>query len=259
MKIITLGTSHGDHTYCRFNSSTLLEFGEDRYLIDAGVPVDALLFRRKVDFNDLMAVFVTHMHGDHAAGIPNLIKYIEKMDEKGKRQGNPRRRPASFFLPEDQAILPLTQWCQALHLKCPSPLFSLNAVCAGVVYQDQNIIVTAHPTRHLVSHTGQGPISFAYQVQGEGKNLLFTGDLTPDFSDFPQIALEQPFDLIFCEATHYPPQAALPTLERTRTKALVFYHIHDPWHGEGETRLLDYYRSLDYPCRIAHDGDAFEL
>lgn len=114
------------------------------------------------------------------------------MDEKGKRQGNPRRPPASFFLPEDQAILPLTQWCQALHLKCPSPLFSLNAVCAGVVYQDQNIIVTAHPTRHLVSHTGQGPISFAYQVQGEGKNLLFTGDLTPDFSDFPQIAWSSP-------------------------------------------------------------------
>lgn len=256
MKIVTLGTSHGDHTYCRFNSSTLLEVGGERYLVDAGVPVDALLFRRGVDFNDLTAIFVTHMHGDHAAGLPNLIKYIEKMYSKGQREGKGRCRPAELFLPEVAAIQPLTQWCRALHLECPSPLFSLNAVHPGVVY-DAGIKVTAHPTRHLVSPGGEGPISFAYQIQGEGKNLLFTGDLTADFSDFPKIALEQDFDCIFCEATHYPPPLAVPVLQRAKTKRLVFYHIHDPWHGEGEAKLLDYYRTLDYPCQVAHDGDEF--
>ena len=37
-KLITLGTSHGDPTFCRFNSSTLLQVDEALYLIDAGAP-----------------------------------------------------------------------------------------------------------------------------------------------------------------------------------------------------------------------------
>ena len=45
MRITTLGTSHGDPTYCRFNSSNLIEIAEASYLIDAGAPVDALLVR----------------------------------------------------------------------------------------------------------------------------------------------------------------------------------------------------------------------
>lgn len=181
------------------------------------------------------------------------------MYDKRRNEGKLRRRPAEIYLPEKEAIAPLAQWCRALHLEYPSPLFSLHAVYSGVIYKDQNITVTSHPTRHLLPQPGQPPISFAYQIQGEGKNLLFTGDLTADFSDFPHIALEQEFDLIFCEATHYPPQTALPTLRQARTQRLVFYHIHDPWHGDGEKKLLRYYQSLDYPCQVAHDGDTFVL
>jgi hypothetical protein len=42
MLITTLGTSHGDHTYCRFSSSTLFEIWENIYLIDAGFDLVSL-------------------------------------------------------------------------------------------------------------------------------------------------------------------------------------------------------------------------
>lgn len=251
MKITTLGTSHGNHTYCRFNSSTLLEVGENAYLIDAGVPVDALLTRRRTDFNSIKGIFITHMHGDHAAGLPNMIKYIEKFAKEG-------RDTASFFLPEEEAIEPLSAWCRALHLTCPSPLFTLNATHSGPVYEDENISVIAHRTKHLPMSGIDRP-SFGYQVKCEGKNILFTGDLDRWFSDFPEVALKEEFDMIFCEATHYPPEKAVPVLMQTKTKALTFYHIHDPWHGDGEQKLLDYYRELPFPVKVAHDGDEFEL
>lgn len=45
MKIKTLGTSHDDPTKTRFNSSNLVEESGNYYIIDAGVPVDALLVR----------------------------------------------------------------------------------------------------------------------------------------------------------------------------------------------------------------------
>ena len=65
MKIITLGTSHGDPTVTRFNSSTLFQIGTADYLVDAGAPVNALLIRRNIPLSALRAVFITHQHEDH--------------------------------------------------------------------------------------------------------------------------------------------------------------------------------------------------
>ncbi len=45
MRITTLGTSHGDHTYRRFNSSTLFETDGHSYLVDSGEPVNGLTIR----------------------------------------------------------------------------------------------------------------------------------------------------------------------------------------------------------------------
>ncbi|MBQ4050149.1 MAG: MBL fold metallo-hydrolase [Oscillospiraceae bacterium] len=251
MKITTLGTSHGNHTYCRFNSSTLIEVGDAVYLIDAGVPVDATLTRRGTDFNAIRGIFITHMHGDHAAGLPNMVKYIEKFAKN-------RQSPAAIFLPEEEAIEPLGAWCRALHLQFPSPLFTMNTTRPGFVYEDEYISVTAYETRHL-RMSGLDCPSYAYQVKCEDKNILFTGDLDKWFSDFPEVALNEEFDLIFCEATHYPPEKAVPVLMQAKTKSFVFYHIHDPWHGDGEQTLLDYYKELPFPVKVAHDLDEFEL
>ena len=72
MRITTLGTSHGDHTYCRFNSSTLVDVGGELYLIDAGEPVTALLVRAGISPERLRAVLITHMHSDHVNGLPKM-------------------------------------------------------------------------------------------------------------------------------------------------------------------------------------------
>ena len=67
MQITTLGTSHGDHTYCRFNSSTLFETGGRSYLVDSGEPVNGLMIRAGKPFAALRAVVVTHMHAPNLA------------------------------------------------------------------------------------------------------------------------------------------------------------------------------------------------
>ena len=249
MRITTLGTSHGDHTYCRFNSSTLVDVGGDLYLIDAGEPVTGLLVRADISPQRLRAVLITHMHSDHVNGLPKLIADVIK----NYREGD----PISVYIPDARAIEPLNLWVAAQYVPWPSPRFSVRAVREGVVYRDQRAKVTAIGTTHLESDDGR--ICYAYQLEAEGKRVVFTGDLRGDFADFPRIAREEPIDVCVCEMTHFRPETALPVLHRCRIGRLVLNHIHNPWHGEGEQRLRQILAELPYPFEIAHDGDVFEV
>lgn len=249
MRITTLGTSHGDHTYCRFNSATLIEIGDRLYLIDAGEPVTALLIRAGQPIERLRAVFITHMHADHAGGLSNLIA---DMIKRTPEQGHTR-----LLLPDPAAVGPLEAWLEAQYVPWPSRRAAIETIAEGLTYQDDLATVTAIPTRHVES--ADGPVCFAYQFEAEGKRLLFTGDLQADFSDFPSVARSQPFDLCVCEMTHFEPAATLPILCGCPIGRLVFSHIHNPWHGRGEETLKRIFTELPYPFHVAHDGDVFEL
>ena len=94
VKIITLGTSHGDPTVERFNCSTLLDIPDyGGILIDAGTPVLGLLIRKNYPLENLRAVFITHMHQDHFGGLPDILKYWVKR--------LPADRKLKIFLPEN--------------------------------------------------------------------------------------------------------------------------------------------------------------
>ena len=250
MLITTLGTSHGNHTYCRFNSSTLLEVGDRSYLIDAGEPVNGLMIRSNKPFSALRAVFITHMHEDHVGGLPDLIKALVKRAE-GRRQ-------VRVFLPEPSAAGALSAWVSAMHVQWPSPEVGISGIRGpGQVFDDGVLSVEAIATRHL--DNGRTP-TFAFLIQAEGRRIISTGDLRADFTDFPETARREPCDLCLCEMTHFKPETALPVLTQSPIRRLILNHIHDPWHGkDGEARLREVLAPLPYPFEIAHDGDAFTL
>lgn len=254
MRITTLGTSHGDATYCRFQSSTLYEIGEKAYLIDAGQPVDALLTRRGFPIMNISAVFLTHMHSDHVAGLPQFIAAFNKYNGKAAMAHNrPEHKPdrCTVFFPESGVTSAMEAWMSAMHRNVVQNYVSYQLTQPGVIFDDGNLRVQAIRTRHL----GKDTPSYAYVLQAEGKTVLHTGDLASDFSDFPGLSV--PCDLCICEATHYKPETALPVFEKCRFGALWFTHIHNPWHGEtGERDLLSRYKTLPFPVSVAHDGDS---
>ncbi len=252
MKITTLGTSHGDSTLERFNSSTLYEVGESLYLVDCGAPCEALLWRKRKDFSRLRAIFCTHMHDDHVGGLTEVIKILLKYPKPGQH--------TTIYLPEVGADEALKLWLAAMHITVKPELIDFKLVKPGELYSDENLTLEAYPTDHIPSSPVK-PVTFAYIIseKSSGKRLLHTGDLWVDFHDYPKILLEEHFDLLLCEATHYKQEVAAPLFRASLIKRLIFIHIGNAWHGDGEARLLGCFDGFPYPVAVAHDGDEFEL
>ncbi|MBE6689404.1 MAG: ribonuclease Z [Ruminococcaceae bacterium] len=255
MKIITLGTGHGDPTYCRFNSSTLYESPTgDLYLLDCGAPADALMVRVNKDISRVKAVFNTHVHADHFGGLPVMLKsYVKACGKKN------RECALTVFCAEERVIQPVKDLYTAMYAQRSyefDSCITMDTVHEGKLYEDENISVRAVATKHM-NYCGGTSYSFVLTEKQSGKVLLYTGDLDAEFSDFP---LGIKADVCICEATHYKQESAGKVLPECDFKRFIFNHVHDTWHGdEGEKLLLSLNSHLPYPVNVAHDMEEFEI
>lgn len=75
MDLLFLGTSSGTPTKTRNVTGLALleEKGKAWHLIDCGEGTQHQLLHTSLSLNDLLAVFITHVHGDHCYGLPGLL------------------------------------------------------------------------------------------------------------------------------------------------------------------------------------------
>ena len=247
MKITFLGTSHGVPAADRYCACTMIEAGGAVYFIDAGAPLMDILLRRGVDLEKIRAVFTTHLHGDHVNGILAFADLINWYFRTVRTQ---------IYLTEEAGISAFKQLIRATEGKAlDEERVAFRLAQPGLVYADENIRVTALPTRHMA---GENRPSYAYLVEAEGKKALFTGDLSHHLAleDFPDYALKQHVDLLVMEMAHFGVEQAVPYLARCQTGRLEVQHVYP-------LEKLEAIRALDgvygYPVHTPADGDSIEL
>ena len=243
MKVFTLGTSHGNAEPGRSCSATLLQVGNGYYLLDCAAPVERMMRDKGIEVAAIKAIFVTHLHVDHIATIPEVLKCFACDYEK--------HRTVDLFMPEQNAIDGLRGWLASIHFGTAQTFMRTHETQEGVIYEDENVKVTAIRTQHM----GGDLPSYAYLFEGEGKKLLHTGDLRGDFADYPAITAEEDFDAVVSELTHFSVTNALPRLVASRTKKMIFTHIY-PARIERIGQVAD---QFPFPFFLANDGDEFEV
>ena len=193
MKLTFLGTAHGYPTEDRFCSCLLVETEGGAYLFDAGAPVRELLVQRHFDMSRLRAVFVTHQHTDHFAGLYPLVEsagwFYRDMD-------------FDVYLPEKSGVALFDQWSQVSG--CPRhECVRLHVYEAGVVFDNGDLRVTAVRTGHIA-------VSYGFLVESGKHCVYITGDLKgtrgdrlEDFS----AELADKSNAVIIECAHFPVEA----------------------------------------------------
>lgn len=208
MRVTIIGSSHGGPEPHRKCTCILLETGGNRYFIDMGASVIEALCSRRIPFETVRGVFITHMHADHTNGLVEFANTVV------------RRFPAAdpvICLPDTQIGEIIRRWNKA-NLCGSEKEIRYRETQPGVVFDDGVLKVTAIPNRHCDR-------SFSYLAQAEDKALIFTGDLDHPSVDFP--AVDRPVDLAVCEAAHFEPTDYLPVFEQYRIRQVCVNHYSD--------------------------------
>jgi ribonuclease Z len=220
MRLIFLGTGHGDPEPDMHFSSALIETGGALYLIDAGAPVGPLMRRLGMDINNIRGIFITHMHGDHVFGLPELAYFLSGAvaDEMPRTQ---------ILLPSQRGVDVLNAYVAVMKCRDDAGADLISLYSKGVIYSDDCLRLTAFPSRHLPSD------SYSFLVEAEGKRIVFTGDMADDFPDFPIAAMDRdtPCDLVVCEAAHCILAEKMTMLKSVQTKRMIFNHIAPARNG----------------------------
>ena len=222
MKINFVGTCSGTEPMPGMHHCCVVfEINGIYYWFDAGESSTHTAYADMgIDLSYVRSVFISHPHIDHVGGLANLIFALNKLPWR-KIPHADNGGVVNFFLPEEGVF----EHSLALAIgKRPATPVKLtpSIVGDGVVYEDENVKVTALHTTHLGEDGSNGWHAYSYLIEAEGKKVLFSGDVgIPSDLDGQ---LRDGVDIMIMETGHHKVSDVLDYMESKNIKKLIFNH-----------------------------------
>src|SRR5687768_14234366 len=177
--VLLLGTGFPRPDPERAAPSTAIVIGEKWFVVDAGRGATMRIAGTDLKYANLRAVFLTHLHSDHTAGLPDLFNTSWQFGRK--------TRPLQLYGPPGTKKLSkamLAFFEEDIHLRrdllerhpAAGATIATHIVRDGaVVYDDGEVKVTAFAVDHKpVEH------AFGYRFDARGESIVVSGDMRPN-------------------------------------------------------------------------------
>jgi len=222
-QILFLGTAGGPPLRVdRSEPSTLLIVNGRKYLIDCGIGTARRLVEAGIESNQIKTIFFTHLHADHDMGLADVMA-----NDFFTRQSWAAADPINIYGPPQTkqlvdaafqfilvGIRPFAAAGSATDRdRLANPFISHEFARGGLVFQDDNIRVTAVENSHYVLIPRQRRSAFktySYRIQTPDGVIVFTGDTGPSgaIAEFAKGA-----DVLIAEASYRDPQELDQSME----------------------------------------------
>ncbi len=227
----------------RFQTCLLVRHPDGAFLLDCGPSSLIAMKRSGIEPNDIDAIVISHLHGDHFGGIPFFV-----LDAQFSR----RTRPLVIAGPPGVEA----RVRSAMEVLFPGSgqtqqRFALRFV--ELTEEEPTTIDTVTVTPFAVSHASGAPV-YALRVQVGGKVIAYSGDT--EWTD-ALLSVADDADLFICEAYFFDKQVRyhldyatlMAHREQLSCKRLVVTHMNADMLG----------RIGELDVEFAEDGRLIEL
>jgi ribonuclease BN (tRNA processing enzyme) len=176
-QVIILGSGTPNAEPDRAGPAVAIVVNKTPYIVDFGPGIVRRATAAHIAPADLKIAFVTHLHSDHTAGLPDLILTPWTLE---------RTVPLELYGPKGLAgmanhIEKAYREDIRIRLTGGEPAnktgyrVKVHEIKPGVVFRDQNVTVTAFHVTH-----GAWPEAFAYRFDtADGRSIVISGDTGP--------------------------------------------------------------------------------
>jgi ribonuclease BN (tRNA processing enzyme) len=164
--VTTLGTGDAFGSRGRAHSGIVIQTARHRLLLDPGPAILPQMQKARISAASIDAVFITHLHGDHMAGLPFLLLDCQ-FSSRRKRRLVVRGPPGSR-----EQLTSLVSACYRVlsqdKLRFPVSYIEVDA-------GDEFTVSGAQVSALTMNHT-RSELCLGYRIRIGGKTIAFTGD-----------------------------------------------------------------------------------
>ncbi len=176
MKIHFLGTLSGLWPIeNRRHESMIIEINDTYYLFDAGERCSKTAYLMGLDLEKIKKIVISHPHMDHIGGL-GMMLYDIKMQSIWQNKP-PKYSDIDLYICEDNPWLAYDKilnfskkWDGGLRV-------NYHKITDGVVFEDENIRVTAFHNYHLGEPKDGKWRTYSFIIEAEGKKVVYTADI----------------------------------------------------------------------------------
>jgi ribonuclease Z len=174
-RAILLGTGNPNPEPDRMGPSSAVVSGDRVYIVDCGPGVIRRAAQAGIAMKQITRAFITHLHSDHTAGLPDLIftPAVTGRTEALELYGPPGLRSMTSHIMKAYAqdmrirlhgLEPAVAAAYVVHAHDVKP---------GEIYRDDAVRVTAFQVPH-----GAWEFAYGYRFEAKDKTIVFSGDTT---------------------------------------------------------------------------------
>lgn len=128
------------------------------YLIDCGEGTQLSLKKRRIKFQRIKAILISHMHADHTLGLPGLIASMNLLG---------RRQQLEVFGPEElEPFIKRIWYSTGTHIEFEIKFISTDAKEVMTLVETESYQIKSFPTKHRIPTCG-----FRIEEKFDGYNL----------------------------------------------------------------------------------------